>query len=141
MSVGVRRIRDVPDLVAVVVALDGVVAGEREVGVGAADELAPTAASSRRRCRFHAASPASIRPALRPTRGSGLGGASTCCSPRRVGRRATAVDATAHAPAQEPSRRERASRDMCFNDCVILGMHSDTGRHGLERGVTAIVRW
>ena len=33
------RVRDVPDLEAVVVALDRVVAGEREVGVGAPDEL------------------------------------------------------------------------------------------------------
>src|SRR2546427_11007310 len=31
---GPARVRDVPDLIAVVVALDGVMTGEREVGVG-----------------------------------------------------------------------------------------------------------
>src|SRR2546422_8032960 len=36
---GPARVRDVPDLVAVVVALDGVMTGEREVGVGDTGEL------------------------------------------------------------------------------------------------------
>ena len=49
-SVGLRRIRDVPDLVAVVVALDGVLAGEgRDPSC-----VAPTTCSRRRGLRHHA---------------------------------------------------------------------------------------
>ena len=96
-------VRDVPDLVAVVVALDGVVACEREVGVGSADELLGRSATStggacsRQPRRSRPASPTRGRGPLRPMRGSGLG------APERR-RRAGRGDGSLRAGAD---RRER----------------------------------
>ena len=56
-----RRVRDVEDLEAVVVALDGVLAGEREIGVGHAEELRIGGVVETRRM-FQAACAASHRP-------------------------------------------------------------------------------
>ena len=66
-------IRDVPDLEAVVVALDDVRAVEAEVGVGDAGEALLATGVCETIRMFQIASPASCRPALRPTRGSGDG--------------------------------------------------------------------